>query len=379
MKPLLAVLAPIILLLVGCGANDSPNGSPSPAGTLSAVFRVSAMPAASEPGQDPNPLRSLQPEQIASVEVSHVPLGDERLEPLVPSHDGDKAVIARLTQWLRDAEPAAPDLSVLDEARSQTWAVLNRTDAEPITVNQLCSYKDNGATVDCHESEGWVSVTVGAEGEPAYMKSADMAEWLGGLYGADVTAVISSAKPRAIGRTKDGGRLQLMPIGEERYRKLGAASCQGGEDDDRLTGRYEMQYASPDGTVRTAESFPSLTLVQPNLNPVTLESLDFGTFAAFLFAPEYTGCHGIEFRLYGVQGGQAFPFMFRLDDGTSSATWSATHAPGTSKPKVTDGNLVVETGPAAGMDEPVRYTFRPDLRKREMKLIKQEEIRSSDG
>lgn len=181
----------------------------------------------------------------------------------------------------------------------------------------------------------------------------------------------AALEPRAQGGNSQG-ELVLLPLAEEKKAQLGAPSCMGQATDYRIEGSYDMRFRKPDGSVQTVAHWDGLSLIRPDLKRVALDKLAFDSFDAFVFTPAYADCHALEFRLYGVSGGEAFPFVFRGVDGQDLASFS--YAPG-SLPRVEAGRLVVDGGYAAGMEAPTRYTFRPDAAAKAMVLVKQEAYR----
>ena len=149
------------------------------------------------------------------------------------------------------------------------------------------------------------------------------------------------------------------------------------EGDYLFKGDYNVLYLKPDGTVQLVESLFDLTMIQPNDRTIAMNRLDFGSFTAFVFIPQYKDCHGLEFHLYGVADGQAFPFEFDWE-GEKTSTFETDPVKDSPNPRVVQGRLVVDGGYAAGMDSRTRYTFEPEAATRTMKLIKEEPLPVSE-
>lgn len=183
--------------------------------------------------------------------------------------------------------------------------------------------------------------------------------------------------PRALGVNGAEGEFKLVPKGKEDKQRFDVISCMFVEGDYQFTGDYDVLYLKSDGTAQLVDSLSDLTVIQPNDQAIAMTRLDFGSFAAFVLIPQYKDCHGLEFHLYGVADGKAFPFEFEWE-GEKSAAFATDPVEGSPKPRVVQGQLVVDGGYAAGMDNRTRYTFEPDVATHSMKLVKEEPLPVSE-
>lgn len=126
-----------------------------------------------------------------------------------------------------------------------------------------------------------------------------------------------------------------------------------------------------DGSIQSVKAFSGLNLIRPDLQPMQMEKLTFDSFEAFVFTPIYADCHEVEFYLFGVQDGKAFPMVFQVEGNEEEKSFYISPL---ATPKVVENKLVVDGGYAAGMDDRTRYTFQPDLPAKRMVLVKQESI-----
>ncbi|UUZ83823.1 hypothetical protein LJK88_08580 [Paenibacillus sp. P26] len=299
---------------------------------------------------------------------------EDRTEPFLADREDDKKIISRLVGWIggaKEGEPLAAGGETAEPARPQVQVGITLKDGRTFTLEPVCTMDAAGLKTDCHEEEGRVFLYRDGDPRPRILLSPELASWINRDYRFESFKLLRTAKPRAVGASEQG-ELVLAPRLEERLQRLGAPSCLGKEYDYRITGAYDVLFKRADGTEQIVRSFDELTLIRPDTEPISMDKLTFGSYEAFAFMPAYADCHGLEFYLFGVRDGEAFPFAFRLD-GTDRDTFET--SPGR-KPQVVGGKLVVESGMAAGMNTPLRYTFQPDWNARTMELIRKEEVRS---
>ncbi|MCS7463324.1 hypothetical protein N0M98_24685 [Paenibacillus doosanensis] len=359
------VLLAAVLLLGGCRGGEAAGGKLPP---------KEVQPPSSSEAPAPQTLEEeLRQDTVKSVQVAQIPMGEIRRLPLLADRPDDKPIIAKLAEWLHSAvpgEPAAVDEKRYSEVRPHVQVGIEWADGRSAILEPVCTMELATNLTDCHEQEGFVRLYRGGAAEPETIVSPELAGWLNRDYRYETVGVLNDPNPRAEGVSAQG-TLRLVPASEERVQQLGAPSCIGREDDYRIAGSYDLTFQPAGGESAAVRHFDDLSLIRPDLQPFAMKRVSFGSFEAFAFIPAYADCHGIEFYLFGVKDGQAFPFSFQID-GAVRPTFDI--GPGRDF-AVADGRLIVEGGISAGMDYPIRYTFQPDLQARTMQLVRQEEIK----
>lgn len=304
----------------------------------------------------------------------------DKREALIP--DGsDNGMVASLVEWIAQAKRAEVKKAAWEDASSESWprppatAVVHLRDGTEFALAPACERSSAESSGDCGNPEGRVNVWEGTGDEPAtQLISPDLAGWLEEGYRYTTDAVISDANPRAIGDNGNKGEFVLVPKSKERYRQFETPSCMNAIGDYRIAGDYEVAYNPGTGASwQTVEFLPGFEFIQPGEDTIKLQRLDFGSFAAFALIPKYKDCHGLEFRLYGYANGEAYRFTFIVED-RENATFSVDPVKVKESLRVVKGQLVVDGGYAAGMDNRIRYTFKPDAKSHTMKLVKEEPI-----
>jgi hypothetical protein len=185
-----------------------------------------------------------------------------------------------------------------------------------------------------------------------------------------LAGTVNGKIPRAAAKS-EYGELYVIPDTTEKIDLLGAPSCMGRENDYRFEGAYRAYFQTSDGTATSLSATPIPVLIYPSLEQISISKLQFGTFEAFYFIPEYADCHGLTFYLYGANEEGAFPFRFELENGAASDTFYVLPS---DKPRMEDGMLVTYGGGGAGTDGYLKYTFKPDLANKTMILLRKEQI-----
>ncbi|AKG33953.1 hypothetical protein [Paenibacillus durus] len=181
---------------------------------------------------------------------------------------------------------------------------------------------------------------------------------------------------RAIGTNQDG-RLLVKPASQANVATLGASSCLGVDSDLRWLGDYEMLWEpTSGGASRKVMTFPiDFEIVQPSDVPVKMQKFTLGTTDLFAYVPRYTDCHALETYLFGINGGKAFPITFEMKPGQ---IWTnigqLPHHPF----QVSNGELTITGGYAAGQDFIDVYHFYYDSKKHSMILKKTDQVKPND-
>jgi hypothetical protein len=377
MKKGIVFLFAAMLLLNGCinqggGAAKLPLVSTSPEAAKSGEASSDLLRAS--PGASSQPTAAeLSMDAVKDVQVALIPIENERRVPLLPDRENDKNIISRLLGWIHEAKVGQP--LVIDERttmnlRPQIQIGIETKSGELFTLEPVCTSDIQMKVINCHEEEGRVNFYVPGAQQPEVLVSPDLAYWVNKGSRYDTVVIHQGSEPRAVGISEQG-KLTLVPQEGERLQQMEVPSCTNSVGDYHITGTYMLTFTRPDGSIQSVKMFSGLNLIRPDLQPMQMEKLTFVSFEAFVFTPDYTDCHGVEFYLFGAQDGKAFPMPFQVEGNKEEQSFYISPL---ATPKVVENKLVVDGGYAAGMDDRTRYTFQPDLSKKRMVLVKQESI-----
>lgn len=174
---------------------------------------------------------------------------------------------------------------------------------------------------------------------------------------------IPSSKVRAAGESQYG-QLEVRSVVPENVEQLGAHSCEGTEEDYRISGVYKVQFIDTANTITELALPPLAGFIQPRDETLQLKKLAFPEHDVFVITPNYTDCHGISFYLIDVSKDGAFPLQFVTREGTFD---HFDFMPNTEL-KVENGVLVVQHGGSAGNESVSPLQFKPDFSKHVLEL-----------
>jgi len=179
-----------------------------------------------------------------------------------------------------------------------------------------------------------------------------------------VDSIRASAKTPA-------GELLILADSDAAAQRLGAPSCYGLETDFQIQGALNAVLRDAQGKETIIKQLGLIEIIQPSVDPLTLQHLTIGRTDVYAFVPRYTDCHGRETYFFGVRDGNAFPLPLTLSDGISR---DALEILPVDKPKVENGQLVFMGGFGAGMDAYIRYSFKLNESKMRFELTKKESV-----